>query len=368
MSARRFVDIGANLLDAQFRGLYGRAGGASSRKHAPDLDAVLRRAAEAGVRAVVVTSSDLRDARAALRLCRRVKASGRHPLCRLFTTVGVHPLSTRQLDFEPAAAAAAGAANPVVDPAAGAAAVAPPDADDEDDAAATAPLPQPSDLASYVAALRAVLADGVSDGTVVAVGECGLDFEASRLAYASAATQQRHFALHVDLAEEFRLPLFLHNRDTGGAFLALMREHGARIAAAGGGVVHSYDGSADEMRALVELGLHIGLNGCSLRLAENLLTAGAVPSGRLLLETDAPWCGIKASGAGFASVKTQWPTVKKPEKHDGGASCVKDRTEPCHIVQVAEVVAAAQGRTVEELAEQAFASSVALFRLRGLAE
>ena len=190
-----------------------------------------------------------------------------------------------------------------------------------------APQPQPSDLAGYVAALRAVLADGVSDGTVVAVGECGLDFEPSRLAYASVETQQRHFAMHVDLAEEFRLPLFLHCRDTGGAFLALMREHGARIAAAGGGVVHSYDGPADEMRALVELGLHIGLNGCSLRTAENLLTAAAVPGGRLLLETDAPWCGIKASGAGFASVKTQWPTVKKPEKHDGGVSCVKDRTE-----------------------------------------
>ena len=387
-ATRRFVDIGANLLDAQFRGRYG-----GRSRHAPDLDAVLRRAAAAGVRAVIVTSADLRDARAALRLCRRVNASGRHPRCRLFTTVGVHPLSTRQLDFgaatpaaaadtaDSAAAAAAAAVAPAAMAAAGGAAASasagaagagsapgPPAAPDEEDLAATASLPQPRDKAAYVAALRAVLADGVSDGTVVAVGECGLDFEASRLAYASAETQQRHFALHVDLAEEFSLPLFLHCRDTGGAFLALMREYGTRIAAAGGGVVHSYDGPVEEMHALVGLGLHVGVNGCSLRTAANLETAGAVPAGRLLLETDAPWCAIKASGAGFASVRTQWPTVKKPEKHDGGGSCVKDRTEPCHVVQVAEVVAAARGASVEELAESAFASSVALFRLRGLAE
>jgi len=386
-SARRFVDIGANLLDAQFRGRYGR--GASARKHAPDLDAVLQRAAEAGVRAVVVTSSDLRDARAALRLCRRVNASGRHPHCRLFATVGVHPLSTRQLDFAegpaPRGAGAAPAAPSEHDGGSsgsgggggsagggskgGQQEGEEEDDNDDDDLAATASLPQPGDKAAYVAALREVLADGVSDGTVVAVGECGLDFEPSRLAHASAETQQRHFALHVDLAEEFRLPLFLHSRDTGGAFLALMREHGARIAAAGGGVVHSFDGSVDEMRELVdEHGLHIGLNGCSLRTAANLAAAGAAPAGRLLLETDAPWCGIKASGAGFASVRTQFPTVKKPERHDGGASCVKDRTEPCHIVQVCEVVAAARGAEVGELAEQVFAASVALFRLRGLWE
>ena len=236
-------------------------------------------------------------------------------------------------------------------------------ADDDDVAAAAAATPTaPTDKAAYVAALRAVLADGVSDGTIVAVGECGLDFEPSRLAHASRETQMRHFALHVDLAEEFSLPLFLHNRDTGGAFLALMREHGARIARSGGGVVHSFDGDEAEMLALVELGLHIGLNGCSLRTAASLAVARAVPPASLLLETDAPWCAIKPSGAGFASVRTQWPTAKKPEKNDG-ASCVKDRTEPCHIVQVAEVVAAARGEAVEDVAVRAFASSRALFRL-----
>lgn len=46
----RFIDIGANLLDDSFQGRYN--GG--SQKHEPDLDAVLDRAAAAGVEKVIV--------------------------------------------------------------------------------------------------------------------------------------------------------------------------------------------------------------------------------------------------------------------------------------------------------------------------
>lgn len=46
----RFIDIGANLLDDCFQGRYN--GG--SQKHEPDLDAVLDRAAAAGVEKVTL--------------------------------------------------------------------------------------------------------------------------------------------------------------------------------------------------------------------------------------------------------------------------------------------------------------------------
>jgi TatD DNase family protein len=76
--------------------------------------------------------------------------------------------------------------------------------------------------------------------------------------------------------------------------LALLRANRARFRE---GVVHSFDGSAEEAAELVALGLHIGLNGCSLKTEENLRVAAGIPAERLLLETDCPWCEIRPTHA-----------------------------------------------------------------------
>ena len=56
-----------------------------------------------------------------------------------------------------------------------------------------------------------------------------------------------------------------------------------------GGIVHSFDGSAEEAAELVELGLYIGVNGCSLRTEQNVEVVRSMPLGRIVAETDAPW-------------------------------------------------------------------------------
>lgn len=51
MATRRFIDIGANLTDLMFHGIYN-----GSQKHPADLDQVLARAFASGLEKVIVTA------------------------------------------------------------------------------------------------------------------------------------------------------------------------------------------------------------------------------------------------------------------------------------------------------------------------
>ncbi|KAH7985249.1 hypothetical protein HPB52_024227 [Rhipicephalus sanguineus] len=94
--------------------------------------------------------------------------------------------------------------------------------------------------------------------------------------------------------------------------------------------VHSFDGSKEEAAAFLDLGLFIGINGCSLKTAENLAVAATIPRDRLLIETDCPWCEIRPTHAGAKLIRTSFP-AKKKERFEPGFM-VKGRNEPANLV------------------------------------
>lgn len=57
------IDIGANLTDTMYQGVYG-----GRTYHQPDLDQVLQRAWAAGVQRIIITAGNLEDAHRALEL------------------------------------------------------------------------------------------------------------------------------------------------------------------------------------------------------------------------------------------------------------------------------------------------------------
>lgn len=170
------------------------------------------------------------------------------------------------------------------------------------------------------------------------------------------------------IALQLQLPFFLHSRAAHSSFLSILRPHLPNLPRRG--LVHSFTGSLTEMRELVDLGFHIGINGCSLKAEENLAVVKEVPLDRLQLETDGPWCEIRPSHAGMKVLKDdseaqrdmeRFRKVKKEKWEDG--CMVKGRNEPSQIVLVARVVAGIKGIGLEQVVEAAWHNSTGMFGL-----
>ncbi|KAF7799337.1 hypothetical protein EIP86_010569 [Pleurotus ostreatoroseus] len=344
-----------------------------------DLELMLERARAAGVRSLIITGGSLHESKEALSLARQ------HGL---YATVGCHP--TRSKEFEECAGG---------------------------------PEAYLKELDELIGASRE------GKGRVVAVGECGLggrfylslegDGHYDRTHFAPPDIQQKHFRrchyhdqnLHkanvffayigsqLSLAKKHHLPLFLHSRAAHTDFVKILREegfgeNGGRDAGAKGGVVHSFTGTVQEAEELVrrsfwehypetktksirclqmDMGFHIGLNGCSLKTPENLVTAAAVRLDKLMLETDAPWCSLTSTHASRAHINTlppnlsslYFPQATKPEAFVPGKP-VKGRNEPTAIGGVAWVLHklhSDSGLSFEGLTEHAWRNTVDIFGL-----
>ena len=293
---KKFIDIGANLTDNVFKGIY-----RGKEVHTNDFNHIMTRALSVGLEKIIVTAgceNDIIDA---------LDVVNSHD--NLYCTVGVHP--TRCNEFKDA-----------------------------------------SSPEEHLNKLRKFIAENKEK--VVAIGELGLDYD--RTQFCAIETQKMYFDLQLQLAVETKLPLFLHSRNCANDFIKILETHKDLIS---GGVVHSFTGSCEEAKAYIDMGLFIGINGCSLKTEENLEAMASIPKERLMIETDAPWCGIKPTHAGFKYIKTKWD-VKKKEKWTESCT-IKDRVEPCHIVQVLEVMSGYRGEDPNMLCEQMYENSFKMF-------
>ena len=258
-----YIDIGVNLTGSSF---------------SDDLDDVIERAAQAGVRRMIVTGTDENHSRAALALC------ARYPH-RLYATAGVHP---HHAD-------------------------------------------------TYSARSAELIRELCGYENVVAVGECGLDFNRN---YSTPAAQRAAFESQLELAAETGKPVFLHQRDAHADFIAIVRNAMPQLA---GAVAHCFTGSADEAVEYLELGLYIGVTGwiCDERRGGELQRAvREIPLDRILLETDAPYL-----------LPRDLP--HKPVK--------SRRNEPCYLPHICTIAARYMNIDEHELAHTALLNTQRLF-------
>jgi TatD DNase family protein len=256
----QLVDIGANLTHASFR---------------DDLDAVVARAREHGVAAMIVTGTTVEESRRAAEIA---EAHG------LYATAGVHPHHARECNE------------------------------------------------GTIRALR----EAARHPKVVAIGECGLDFNRN---YSPHPSQERWFVAQLELAAELGKPLFLHSRDAHPRFAEILRN--LRV---GKAVAHCFTGESAELRAYLDLGLYIGITGwiCDERRGRHLVElVKEIPQDRLLLETDAPYLT---------------PRDLRPQPK-------ARRNEPAFLPHILRAVARARGEAPEALAAATTRNAKTLFGL-----
>ena len=191
-----------------------------------DFEAVIQRAQAAQVTTMIVTGTDLAHAEQAVALAKQYPG--------LYATAGVHPHDASHWN---------------------------------------------DDLSRSMAALHAT-------PEVVAVGECGLDFNRN---FSTPQQQEHAFEAQLALAVESGLPLFLHERDAGQRMREILHAWRDDISQA---VVHCFTADRDTLFGYLDLDLHIGLTGwiCDERRGHHLRSlVSDIPLTRLMVETDCPY-------------------------------------------------------------------------------
>lgn len=121
------------------------------------------------------------------------------------------------------------------------------------------------------------------ENKIVALGEIGLDYHWEPY---EKETQARFLEEQLCLAEQWDVPVIIHDREAHGDCMdAILRHPQVR------GVFHSFSGSAEMARELVRRGWYLSFSGVlTFKNARKVReVAVTVPRDRMLIETDAPY-------------------------------------------------------------------------------
>ncbi|KAG7575789.1 Metal-dependent hydrolase [Arabidopsis thaliana x Arabidopsis arenosa] len=176
-----------------------------------------------------------------------------------------------------------------------------------------------------------------------AVGEIGLD-KGPLAGGIDYSDQLVVFRPQLELAKELNKPVAVHCIDAFDDLLEIMRSVGPFPA---GVILHSFNGSAEVVPKLAELGAYFSFSGWFTYIDEKIAkkTLKSIPSDRFLLETDSP-DGLPKSDESSSDPK---PTLN----------------EPANILAVLDYVANLSNMKKEELAELSYVNSVRLFSYPG---
>ncbi len=193
-----------------------------------DLEEVINRADEHGVKGALIPGADPKDLPRAVEICEKYD--------HIFFAIGVHPYHVEDFDIE-------------------------------------------------------YLKSFATHPKCIAVGECGLDYyrlsDSEEAKVEEKKIQKKVFIAQIKLAIELNKPLIIHIRDASQDSKELLIEHDAKKV---GGVLHCYNAS-DILLQLDTHGFYFGIGGVlTFKNAKKLVEVlPKIPLQKILLETDGPY-------------------------------------------------------------------------------
>jgi len=198
-----------------------------ARVYSKDLDQVIARAEEVGVRFIINAGFDLVSSRASLKLAQQYAG--------VFVALGFHPHNAAKM--------------------------------------------RDGDLD--------ILAQLSQEPKVVAIGEIGLDFYRN---LSPKETQIEAFKQQLELAETLGLPVIIHSRNAGEEVFAILAEWAGQQKNRHPGVLHCFSGDRELAERYIALGFFLSLAGPVTYPSSNTAQiVSDIPLNRLLIETDCPF-------------------------------------------------------------------------------
>ncbi len=178
-----------------------------------------------------------------------------------------------------------------------------------------------------------IVIDAFRHKSVVAIGECGLDFFYN---HSEREAQIEVFKEQVRLARVLQKPLIIHTRDAWPETFEILKKEGQGEIR---GVFHCFTGSPEEIPEIEKLGFYVSFSGIlTFKKAEAIQNAAKlVAPEKIMLETDSPYLA--------------------PEGKRG------KRNEPSFIWITAEKLAELRGLSLAEVSEQSSINARSLFGL-----
>ena len=236
-----------------------------------DIDSTINRAMDNDVRTMIMTGTSLKNSEESLKIAKKHKGT-------IYSTAGIHPHNAKE----------------------------------------------------YTETVIQRLSRLLEHSEVVAVGECGLDFDRD---FSPRMKQETCFRAHLELAVNKGKPLFLHERAAFVRFNQIIDDYVDKIS---NSIVHCFTGNIEQAKVYLDKGFYIGFTGAitdTRRFDHLKKVIRYIPSDRYMIETDAPFMLPK-----------NIPYEMGPKGNH------KRRNEPQFLPYVAKYLAECRNESLEEVA------------------